>query len=91
MDTTKSKCFPRGKSALCSTSIGQWTELILDRTIIATGLAPASYQVTTGTEYTASVDNYQQYVFDHWEDGSTDSERIITLNQDTTITAFFHP
>jgi len=66
-----------------------WNELILDGTIIDSGFTTASYQLTSGTEYTAFVDNYQDYQFDHWETGSTDPNRIITLNQDTTITAYY--
>ncbi|WP_268543976.1 hypothetical protein, partial [Candidatus Nitrosotenuis cloacae] len=33
--------------------------------------------------------NYQQYIFDHWEDGSTNSCRTITPTQDTTLTAAY--
>jgi len=62
--------------------------IIVNGTTIATGFTPASYQITTGIEYTAFVADFNQYIFDHWEDGSTDSSRIITLIQDTTITAF---
>jgi len=65
-----------------------WNGIILDGTTLGTGFAPASYLVTTGVEYTAFVGEFGPYVFDHWEDASTDSSRLITIIEDTTITAF---
>jgi len=76
-------------SDLTGNSLGQLNELILDGTIIDSGLTPTSYLVTTGVEYTVFVGDFGTFVFDHWEDDSTDPSRIITITEDTTITAFY--
>ena len=65
-----------------------WHEIILDGTTVSTGFTPASHQITSGAEHTVAMGEFGPYVFDHWEDDSTDPFRIITPTQDTTITAF---
>lgn len=42
--------------------------------------------------YKATVHDYsglRLYVFDHWEDGSTDRARVMTIGENTTITAHY--
>ena len=39
--------------------------------------------------YRVHMHNYQDIVFDHWEDGSTDMVRDIMIEEDTTITAYY--
>lgn len=39
--------------------------------------------------YRVHMHNYQDLVFDHWEDGSTEMVRDITIEEDTTITAYY--
>ena len=69
--------------------IGMWSGIKLDGTTIDSGNAPKSYQIDSGTEYTAFAGNFEQNVFDFWEDSSTDSDRQITITEDTTITAYY--
>ena len=70
-------------------SLGQWNVLRLDGTIIGTGYAPESYTIVPGTEYELHIANYQQYSFDRWETGNTNSHRTFSITSDTTFTAFF--
>jgi hypothetical protein len=42
-----------------------------------------------GTQYTVTVHNYLDRVFDHWEDGSTDRTRTLTIDEAATITAYY--
>jgi hypothetical protein len=44
---------------------------------------------SSGTTYKVYAGNYQDKVFDHWEDDSTDSVRMLTISDDETITAYY--
>ncbi|MGI0021100.1 MAG: hypothetical protein ACREAY_11580 [Nitrososphaera sp.] len=44
---------------------------------------------SSGTTYKVYAGNYQDKVFDRWEDGSTDSIRTLTISDDETITAYY--
>ena len=56
---------------------------------LATGYSPASFGVTAGSQYIVYVNNYQNIVFNHWENGSTDPSRPISISQTTTLLAFY--
>lgn len=56
---------------------------------IATGFTPVSFQVTPGQQYIVYANSYQNYVFNHWDDGTTSPARTMTLTQNTTMTAFY--
>lgn len=57
--------------------------------VIATGFSPATFTLNTGQSYVISVDNYRNYVFDHWLDtGSTSPERTISTPT-ASITAVY--
>lgn len=44
----------------------------------------------SGTTYTVTVHDYLDRQFDHWEDGSTERTRTLTISEDTTITAYYN-
>jgi hypothetical protein len=44
---------------------------------------------SSGTTYKVYAGNYQDKVFDHWEDDSTDSVRTLTISDDETIIAYY--
>ena len=56
---------------------------------IATGYTPVTFSVTSGQQYIVYANNYQNFQFNHWDNGSTNPSRSITLTQSTTITAFY--
>jgi hypothetical protein len=67
---------------------GLWTAIQSGGGVVATGFSPLTYAVTPGTEYTVSVADYQNYVFNSWTDtGSTNRFRTISTSSDTTVTA----
>lgn len=39
--------------------------------------------------YRVYAHNYQDLIFDHWEDGSTTMVRDITIGENTTITVYY--
>lgn len=43
----------------------------------------------SGTSYKVYASNYKDRVFDHWEDGSTSRIRTLTIDEGTTITAYY--
>jgi len=71
-----------------NTITGLWTTISSGQTI-KTGYTTMTITVTPGTQYTVTVANYQNYVFDHWANGSTNPTRTITPTQDTTIVAYY--
>ncbi len=69
---------------------GIWNELHSpDGTTIAIGYSPNSYSVTPGNQYGVYVSNWHNTVFNHWDNGSTNPDRIITPTQNTTLTAYY--
>jgi len=68
---------------------GMWTTISKGGSVIKTGYTPLSFSAVSGSSYTVSVSNYANYVFDHWESGSTSSSRIVSVSKDTTLTAYY--
>jgi hypothetical protein len=69
---------------------GLWTTLVSGGATIQSGYTTMTYTVTPGNQYTVTVSNYQNYVFSHWSDGSTNPNRIITPTQATTLVAYYN-
>ena len=69
---------------------GLWTTIQSGSTILKTGYTPLTFTVNANSQYTVSVANYQNNVFDHWGNGSTDATKIITPTQDTTVMAYYN-
>ena len=57
--------------------------------IIAAGPTPMVFGASVGASYTISASSFGSYVFQHWDDGSTDPVRTVTPGQSITLTAFY--
>ncbi len=68
---------------------GLWTEISSASKLVKAGYTTLSYAGSSGTTYKACVSNYQNFVFDHWADGSTNSCKTITPTKSTTLTAYY--
>jgi spherulation-specific family 4 protein len=69
---------------------GLWVEIYSSTgSLLKTGYTPLSYTVNSGQSYTVIMGEWQNYVFDHWDNGSTSKARTVTINQDTSITAYY--
>src|SRR2546427_3850593 len=69
---------------------GQWVQLNdSSGNTIATGFTPATFSVTSDSQYTVFAANFQNVVFNHWSDGNTNPSRAITPTQSTTLTAYY--
>ena len=53
------------------------------------GYTPVTFTGHEGANYIVAVRDFGGSTFDHWEDGSTDRVRTISLSEDTEITAHF--
>src|SRR3989454_2980582 len=56
---------------------------------IATGYTPKTFTVTSGAQYTIHAANFKHFVFNHWDDGSTNSWRTISTTQSTTLVSYY--
>jgi hypothetical protein len=56
---------------------------------VQSGYTPLNYQGNSGATYTVTIADYQDLVFDHWENGSADRTRTVTLSSASTVTAYF--
>jgi hypothetical protein len=65
---------------------GMRMEVKKDGAIIRTGFTPLSLALEEGS-YTVSAGNYQQIIFDHWQDGSRSSTASVSLSVDSELTA----
>jgi len=72
-----------------NTITGLWTTLISGGSATKSGYTTKIYSVTAGHTYTVTVANYNNYVFDHWSNGSTNSNLVITPTQSVTLTAYY--
>ena len=69
---------------------GLWTVLrYTNGTTITSGFTPVTFAVTSGIQYVVHVGNYQNDVFNHWNDGNTSSYKTIKPAQNVTLTAYY--
>jgi hypothetical protein len=69
---------------------GLWDELHSSSgSTISTGYTTNTYSITTGKQYIVYISNWQNIVFDHWDDGSTNPYRTVTPTQSVTLTAYY--
>jgi hypothetical protein len=69
---------------------GYYTVLYQNGQVVATGFSPATFTLNNGQTYTVQVQDYGNYVFDHWLDtGSATRDRPISVSSNTPITAVY--
>lgn len=67
---------------------GLWT--VISGSGSATGFSPLSYTANAGSPHTVTMGEWQNYKFDHWDNGSTNKSRAITPNGNTVLTAYYY-
>jgi len=88
--TTSTTITVQSKDLAGNSITGMWNELHSSSgSTLATGYTTNTYSVTAGTQYIVYISNWQNIVFDHWDDGSTNPYRTITPTQPVTLTAYF--
>jgi hypothetical protein len=58
-------------------------------TNLVTGFTPITFSATSKQQYIVYANNYQNLVFSHWDDGTTNQSRLITPTHDTVLTAYY--
>ncbi|HZS74571.1 MAG TPA: fibronectin type III domain-containing protein, partial [Candidatus Nitrosotalea sp.] len=69
---------------------GLWTVIKSNGVIVAKGYTTLTFTATPGTTYTITMSNYQNYVFNHWSDGSTNPTKTVTPTQNLTVVAYYN-
>lgn len=67
---------------------GLWTEIGSDKNS-SSGFTPFSSAVVLGNNYTVTMSNFQNYTFDHWDDGTINDTKIVVPNKNMTLTAYY--
>lgn len=90
VSTTTSQLTVNTQDTLGTSISGYYTVLYQNGNTVAEGYSPATFTLNTGEQYTVQVQDYGNYVFDHWLDtGSRDRDRDISITADTQITAVY--
>jgi aldose sugar dehydrogenase len=71
-----------------NTIIGMFTTISSSNgTVLQEGYTPLTFTGKEGSTYTTTVSDCKERDFNHWDNGATD--RTITLDRDTTLTAYY--
>jgi YVTN family beta-propeller protein len=88
--TTTSQFTVNSQDTSANPIYGYYTVLSQDGAVVNTGFTPATFTVNNNQQYTVAVQDYGQYVFDHWKDTSSMSrDRTVSISSDTPITAVY--
>lgn len=67
-----------------------WTSIRIDDLVVNQGYTPLTIPVARGETYTVSVSDWEDIVFDRWEDGSDSRLTDITIDEaHESLTAYF--
>jgi hypothetical protein len=69
---------------------GLWTVIKSNGVVVAKGYTTLTFAATPGVPYTITVSNYQNYVFDHWNNASTNPTRTVILTQNLNVIAYYN-
>jgi hypothetical protein len=61
--------------------VTMWTVIREGETVVGEGYTPLTIQVERGKTYSVGVADWEDTVFDHWEDGSTERRTSITVDE----------
>lgn len=67
---------------------GLWIEVKKNDKVLLTGFSPTTFLLQDGT-YQVAASNYQNFIFDRWQDGQTTNYQNIKLAASTQITAIY--
>lgn len=68
---------------------GMYTTIKEGGATLKAGFTPLSFTGKAGATYSVTVADYGSSRFDHWDNGSTTRTRILTLDADSAVTAFY--
>ncbi len=56
---------------------------------VASGYTTLTFTANVGAKYTVTMSNYQNFVFQYWDNGNTDPSRTFTVTQPATLVAYY--
>lgn len=68
---------------------GMWLTVKSNGRTIASGYTSLTFSAIVGVSYTVTVSNYGNYVFQYWNDGSTNAALTIKPTQPTMLIAYY--
>jgi len=80
----------RSEDLIGNEIVGHATSIESLGTVVQTGFTPLTYLGQPNLIYTVTIEDFNGFIFDHWEDNSTDIPRTIVLNTDLILTAFYN-
>jgi len=69
---------------------GMWLTVSSGGKVVASGYTTLTFTATVGVTYTVTMSNYQNDVFAHWGDGSTNPAKAFTATTATTLSAYYN-
>jgi len=69
---------------------GIYTVIKQGSTTVFSGYTPVTFTGVVGQQYTVTVSNFNKDLFNHWDDGTTNPTRTITLAHNTALTAYYN-
>jgi hypothetical protein len=68
---------------------GYFVSLEQDGEEIDTDFTPAGFTLENSEEYVVEVQDFEEYVFDHWQGGSSSRDRNVEISSDTELVAVY--
>ncbi|MGI0005942.1 MAG: hypothetical protein ACREAI_05955, partial [Nitrososphaera sp.] len=69
---------------------GMYTTLAQGSTVVNAGYSHVGFDVNNSQQYTLTVSNFENFLFDHWVDtGSTNPSRTVSISKDTAFLAAY--
>ena len=67
---------------------GLWTEIGSEKNTTS-GFTPFSFNAILKDHYTVTMSDFQNYTFDHWDDGTINDTKVIVPEKNMTLTAYY--
>jgi hypothetical protein len=68
---------------------GYYTTIQAGGTAAGSGFTPCTFACNSGTTYAVTPNDYGSVMFDHWEDGSKTRTRLLVINSERVVTAYY--
>ena len=68
---------------------GYFVSLHQDGEEIDTDFTPAGFTLENGEEYVVEVEDFEEYVFDHWQGGGSSRDRTVDISSDEELVAVY--
>jgi hypothetical protein len=69
---------------------GMWLTVTSGGKLVASGYTSLTFSANMGQKYSVTMSNYQNYVFAHWENGSTNPVMTFTVTGAETLSASYN-